>query len=362
MHINIPNCHFAMCLAWYLVRSPLTTKAMSSLPVTTDDDGDSSIRQATSNNLLQKQPATTKGGNQKQDEQPSLTAYEMIASRKETESNVEEFAGSPNTTTGGDLPEHGHHLHRLPETISAKPLEDAVNVVVSGGDGCGRDGGGSGTRVCPSTRPMAAGDCDKVDAAQRPSTVKVTRTFTSRSGAANGDGARSAHHAAYSKPLPPSAAPTTPATALQTKSLDAIVASPSSESESRKRARGGGGMKAQDDRNQREDGPDLPARSHRGANGGRGGRQNRNTGHRGSVVVVDSMSGRGWGGWGGSVSQGGRQGTAEMNGAEVFESDPRSDVGQNKRVARWDDEEEGDAYSTIVWYKTIVACLMAAAS
>lgn len=350
------------CASCCLVRSPLTTST-SSLPLTTDNVRHSLTRQATSGNLPQGPLATTtEESDQKQDEQPSLTARKMLASRMETKSNIEGTADPPNSTAGADLPDGGHQLHRLPSERSAKPPEDAVNVgLLSGGGGRDMDVGGSGTRAPPSTGLTAAGECDKVDNAKRTSTVGVTRTSRSRTSAAKGGGTRSAHIEANSNPLFPAHGPTTAATGLEAPSSDAIVGPPSSESESRKRARGVGG-KPQYERRRRNDDHKPPARMHRGADGESGGQQNHNTGHHGSVVGVDSKnSGSGRGGCGGSVGRGGRHATADMNGANVFESDSRSGVGQNKRVARWY-REEGDAYSTVVWYKTIVACLAAAST
>lgn len=351
------------CVFCYFIRSPLTTST-SSLRLTTNGVRRPSIHRATSDNLPQEPAATTAKDKHEQDDKPSLTARKVPASREASRSNAEGLAPPPNTATGGDLVNEGHQLRRLPKGGPAMPPVDNVHVELSGDDGRHRDGvgGNRDSQIPPPTGPMVAGECAKLGAAQISPAVDMIRTARRRLSPAEKDYAQLVHNAENSNPLlSPANPPTTPPTALEPSFLGAIVPPPSSQGESRKRARGVK-EKAQEERRPRKDGPKLPARRHRRPDGESGRRQMYPTRCRVSAVVVDSKSGSGGGGGdGGSVGQGGRYATAVLNGEEMRGSDPREDVGQEKRVTRRHGEE-GDAYSTIMWYKTIAACLMAAAS
>lgn len=303
--------------------------------------------------------ATTVEGNQKQDER-SLAARK-IASKNEPKANTEELAPPPNPASGGDLVNDGRTLRPLLTNGPAKHAEDAVDVELSGGDGRDEDeeGGSSGRYFASSTGSTAAGECTRVDDAQGSSATGVIRTPKIRSSASKGGGTRLAHNVVTSNPLSAADALTTPTTALGAPSPGTKVATPFSKGKSRKRARDAE-KKDQGERRRRKGGPKMPARGHRRVGGESGGQQNQDTRKRRSALVLDSKCGSDGAGGGGSVDRGGRHAIVVLNEAKVLEDDPRPDVGLEERVTGWDGV--GDAHSTIVWYKTIVACLTAAAS
>lgn len=239
-------------------------------------------------------------------------------------------------------------------------LQDAEETCDGGevGDGPGDNGGGS--RPPASTTPTAPGDGAVVADDVQPSsagTAKVPGRSSSNSSASENEpkprsGSASVAVAADKRPMSSAHRSTVPFSATPSQeratdsalsSLSKVAAAASVQGESRKRLRQDEGMKGAREQ-ERDPGQDLKVAVREV--GVRKGRKARRRESIAAAAVVRGRDGSGGGGGGGCSRCGGGSGRG----------------GGKRWVGAALDDEGGDAHSTIVWYRTIVACLTPSAS